>query len=149
MAADITFHLADMDIHPFHADEKKYAAWLQKVASSENKSIASITYIFCSDEYLLDINLRYLGHDYYTDIITFPYQEDMNIKSDMFISLERVKENAAEFNVSFDNELKRVMVHGLLHLMGYGDKTISDAKIMRSKEDEYLNIFDDNLLFYK
>jgi probable rRNA maturation factor len=147
MAADITFHLADIDNHPFNANEKKYAAWLEKVATSENKSIASITYVFCTDEYLLDINIRYLGHDYYTDIITFPYQEGMNIKSDMFISLERVKENAAEFNVSFENELKRVMVHGLLHLMGYGDKTVSDAEKMRSKEDEYLLFFDEAFSF--
>jgi probable rRNA maturation factor len=147
MAADITFHLADIDNHPFYANEKKYAAWLEKVANSENKSIASITYVFCTDEYLLDINIRYLGHDYYTDIITFPYQEGMNIKSDMFISLERVKENASEFNVSFENELKRVMVHGLLHLMGYGDKTVSDAEKMRSKEDEYLLFFDEAFSF--
>ena len=138
MNFDITFHLADLSEHPFAENEDKYINWLSNVAKSEHKTISSLTYIFCSDEYLLDINIKYLGHDYYTDIITFPYKEGNDIESDMYISIDRVKENAIEFGETFENELCRVMVHGLLHLIGYGDKNDDEIKIMRQKEEEYL-----------
>lgn len=138
MNFDITFHLADLSEHPFAENEDKYIKWLSNVTKSEYKTISSLTYIFCSDEYLLDINTKYLGHDYYTDIITFPYKEGNDIESDMYISIDRVKENAIEFGETFENELCRVMVHGLLHLIGYGDKNDDEIKIMRQKEEEYL-----------
>jgi rRNA maturation RNase YbeY len=141
MNFDITFHLADLSEHPFAENEDKYINWLSNVAKSEHKTISSLTYIFCSDEYLLDINIKYLGHDYYTDIITFPYKEGNDIESDMYISIDRVKENAIEFSETFENELCRVMVHGLLHLIGYGDKNDDEIKIMRQKEEEYLAFF--------
>lgn len=139
--AEITFHLEDIIEHPFPNYEKDYTAWLEKVAKAETKNISSLTYIFCSDEYILDINIKYLGHDYYTDIITFPYKEGDDIESDLYISLERVKENAEDFHVSFDEELRRVMVHGLLHLFGYSDKSKEDIRLMREKEDYYIAKF--------
>lgn len=138
MDVDITFHLADITEHPFVNNELRYIQWLSNVASAESTIIDSLTYIFCSDEYLLDINMKYLGHDYYTDIITFPYKEGQHLESDMYISIDRVKENAEEYNELFDTELRRVMVHGLLHLIGYGDKTDGEIQTMRQKEEEYL-----------
>lgn len=139
--AEISFHLADDVKHPFPDQENSFLSWLENVAKSESKSISSLTYIFCSDDYLLDINIKYLGHDYYTDIITFPYKEGDEVESDLYISLDRVKENAEYYNVSYDEELKRVMVHGLLHLFGYGDKSEEDIQMMREKEDFYITKF--------
>jgi probable rRNA maturation factor len=137
---DISFHTEDVD-HPFADKEEQYISWLLSVAKHENKTIENLTYIFCSDEYLLDINIKHLGHDYYTDIITFPYKEGDTIQSDMYISTERVADNAQEYGETFDDELRRVMVHGLLHLMGYGDKRKEDVAVMRDKEDEYMGKF--------
>lgn len=139
---EISYHLADIETLPLQGLEQKYTQWLQKVASDENATIQNLTYIFCSDEYLLNMNIKYLAHDYYTDIITFPYQEGKVIEADLYISVDRVAENAGEFRVDFRNELNRVMVHGLLHLLGYKDKTTEDVTIMRSKEDYYLTSFD-------
>lgn len=139
--AEISFHLADDVQHPFLTQEADFKSWLINVAKSESKSISSLTYVFCSDDYLLDINIKYLGHDYYTDIITFPYKEGDEVESDLYISLDRVKENAEDFNVSYDEELKRVMVHGLLHLLGYSDKSDDDIRMMREKEDYYITKF--------
>lgn len=141
MVDDITFHLADIVAHPFPGNENQYIEWLSAVVKSEHKTISSLTYIFCSDDYLLDINIKYLGHDYYTDIITFPYKEVSDLESDMYISIDRVKENAEEYNEIFETELRRVMVHGLLHLLGYGDKTDIEIQTMRQKEEEYLRLF--------
>ena len=114
--------------------------WLSELANENNSSIEELNYIFCSDEYLLKINQEYLDHDTYTDIITFDHREDENeaIQSDIFISIDRVKENAQINGVSFDNELSRVMAHGLLHLLGYGDKTEEEIKEMRNAENEAL-----------
>ncbi len=139
---EISYHLADIETLPLQGLEQKYTQWLQKVASDENATIQNLTYIFCSDEYLLNMNIKYLAHDYYTDIITFPYQEGKVIEADLYISVDRVAENAGEFRVDFRNELNRVMVHGLLHLLGYKDKTTEDVTIMRSKEDFYLTSFE-------
>lgn len=139
---EISYHLADIETLPLQGLEQKYTQWLQKVASDENATIQNLAYIFCSDEYLLNMNIKYLAHDYYTDIITFPYQEGKVIEADLYISVDRVAENAGEFRVDFRNELNRVMVHGLLHLLGYKDKTTEDVTIMRSKEDYYLTSFD-------
>jgi probable rRNA maturation factor len=106
---------------------------------NEGKIVNEINFIFCSDDYLIKINKEYLSHDFYTDIITFPLNTEQEaVKADIFISIERVKENANTLNLYFKDELHRVMIHGVLHLCGYGDKTKSQKKMMRLKEDEYL-----------
>ena len=115
----------------------RIAEWLREVGKEEQKEIAILNYIFCSDEYLLDINRKYLQHDYYTDIISFPLKEEP-VEGDIFISVDRVRENAKEFNSSFDMELMRVMVHGLLHFLGYDDHNDDDIRRIRRKEDHYL-----------
>lgn len=114
--------------------------WLRTVAESEMKRIGDIAIIFCSDGYLLDVNRKYLGHDYFTDIITFDYCEGERLSGDLFISVDSVRENAIEYGTEFGNELNRVMVHGLLHLIGYDDHTEEDVKTMREKENQYLEI---------
>ncbi len=101
---------------------------------------AGIAIILCSDEYLLDINKKFLSHDYYTDIITFDYTEGKRISGELYISIDRVKENAKQLGVSFPNELHRVMIHGVLHLCGYKDKTRKDREMMRTKEDQKLKM---------
>jgi len=115
--------------------------WLQAVAKSEKKSIGDLTYIFTGDDYLHDLNKKYLHHNTLTDIITFDYSEDGILNGDIFISIERVKENALKFKATFKEELYRVMVHGLLHLAGYTDKTKAAKAIMRKKENEALVAF--------
>lgn len=114
--------------------------WLKMVAESEIKKLGNISYIFCSDANILDVNIKYLGHDYYTDIITFDYTEGNTISGDLFISIDSVKENAELYSASFEDELDRVMVHGVLHLIGYDDHTEEDIKTMRAKEDYYINL---------
>ena len=114
--------------------------WLRLVAESEIKRIGDISIIFCSDNYILDINQRYLQHDYFTDIITFDYCEGDKLSGDLFISIDSVKENAMEYGSEFSDELNRVIVHGILHLIGYDDHTEEDVKVMRSKEDYYLSL---------
>ena len=122
-------------------NEDAISNWISNVIRSENKKEGEINYIFCDDEYLLQINQEHLQHDYYTDIISFDYTVGNEINGDLFISVDRVKENAQDFNVSFDNELKRVIVHGVLHYCGYKDKSEVDELLMRSKEDEKLAMF--------
>lgn len=114
-----------------------FILWLSKVCDLEQKSIKEINIIFCSDEYLLAMNKEYLSHDYYTDIITFDYYTEA-ITGDLFISIDRVRENALMNNVSFDNELRRVIAHGVLHLLGYGDKSEEESILMRKKENAAL-----------
>lgn len=118
-----------------------YKNWLQRVISSEDKRLGEISYIFCDDEYLLDINQRFLDHDTYTDIISFDDSTGNLLNGDIYISTERVKENAAEFNEDFYTELKRVIVHGILHYCGYKDKSKEDAALMRRKESEKIKLF--------
>lgn len=113
--------------------------WLRSVAESESKKIGDLNVIFCSDPYILDVNIKYLGHDYYTDIITFDYVEGDVLSGDLFISVDTVRDNAAFYGAEFPVELKRVMVHGLLHLIGYDDHTPDEQKQMRAKEDYYLS----------
>lgn len=115
-------------------------AWLRKVAVLENRRIGALNIIFCSDPYLLTINRRYLGHNYYTDIITFDYCEGNVLSGDLFISVDTVRANAAGYGASFEDELRRVMVHGLLHLVGYDDHTPDQQQLMRRKEDESLDL---------
>ncbi len=121
--------------------EETYQEWLQAIATSEEHHIAELNYIFCNDTYLHKINVEYLNHDTYTDIISFDYTENDEVAGDIFISVERVRENAYTFKVSFHNELLRVMAHGLLHLCGYGDKTTEEETLMRSKEEEKIKMF--------
>lgn len=112
--------------------------WLKFTAESEIKRIGQVNIIFCSDNYILDINQKYLQHDYFTDIITFDYCEGKTLSGDLFISVDTVRENALFYGTEFDDELNRVIVHGLLHLIGYDDHSEEDQKTMRSKEDYYL-----------
>ena len=122
-------------------NESVIADWLSKVIISENKKEGDINYIFCDDDYLLEINQQYLDHDTLTDIISFDYSVGNELHGDIFISIDRVRENALEFNVSFEDELNRVMVHGVLHYCGFKDKTEEDEKVMRIKEDEKIKMF--------
>lgn len=121
------------------------SSWLKTVAGSEMKKLGDINIIFCSDNYILDVNMKYLKHDYFTDIITFDYCEGNLLSGDLFISVDSVKENSIFYNTEFERELNRVMVHGLLHLIGYDDHSDSDIVTMRAKEDYYLQMRD-NLL---
>jgi rRNA maturation RNase YbeY len=114
--------------------------WLKMVAGSEMRRIGAINIIFCSDNYILDVNMRYLQHDYFTDIITFDYCEKDILSGDLFISIDSVRENALFYGVPFADELDRVMVHGLLHLIGYDDHTEEQIREMRAKEDYYLQM---------
>ena len=114
--------------------------WLRFVAEAEAKRIGDVNIIFCSDPYIQDVNINYLGHDYYTDIITFDYVEGNVLSGDLFISIDSVRENASFYGAEFPTELRRVMVHGLLHLIGYDDHTPEEQKEMRSKEDYYLSL---------
>jgi len=122
-------------------DEAAYEKWLHEVIISEDKKEGDINYIFCDDEYLLQMNIQYLDHDTLTDIISFDYTVGNEIAGDIFISVERVKENAMDFDVFFDEEIKRVMAHGILHFCGYQDKSTRDEELMRSKEEEKINMF--------
>ncbi len=128
------------DIHFVLKDKLVNNRWLKLVAGSEIRSIGDVNIIFCSDKYILDVNLRYLHHDYYTDIITFDYCEGKKLSGDLFISIDTVRENALEYGVEFDDELHRVMVHGLLHLIGYDDHTPEEENIIHEKEDYYLKL---------
>ena len=122
-------------------NEVAISRWIANVILSENKKEGEINYIFCDDEYLLQINQEHLDHDTLTDIISFDYCVGNELHGDIFISIERVRENALDFNVSFTEELKRVMVHGVLHYCGYKDKTENDEKLMRQKEEEKMTMF--------
>jgi len=126
------------DIERFPVNLPKIKKWIKTTISDEVKKTGDISFIFCSDDYLLSINRQYLEHDYYTDIITFDYVEGDVISGDIFISTDRIKENAVLFKVSFQEELNRIMIHGILHLIGYKDKEDIDKATMTSKEDFYL-----------
>ena len=122
-------------------NEEAIASWLSAVIISEKKKEGEISFIFCDDEYLHKINLEYLNHDTLTDVISFDYTMGNEISGDVFISVERVKDNAGDFNVSFEDELKRVLVHGILHYCGYKDKGEAEELLMRTKEDEKIGLF--------
>ncbi|WP_369765916.1 rRNA maturation RNase YbeY [Flavobacterium sp. WC2429] len=122
-------------------NEEAIASWLSAVIISEGKKEGEINYIFCDDEYLHKINVEYLDHDTLTDIISFDYTMGNEISGDVFISVERVQDNAVDFNVAFEEELKRVLVHGVLHYCGYKDKGEDNERLMRSKEDEKIAMF--------
>lgn len=116
--------------------------WIEQLISTEEKKIGNINYIFCDDEYLLKVNQDFLNHDYYTDVITFDYVKGKTISGDIFISITRIKENAITLSDNdFERELIRVLAHGVLHLCGYKDKSEGDQKIMRAKENFYIDRF--------
>lgn len=122
-------------------NESIYEDWISRIVYSEGFELGEINYIFCDDEYLHKINVEYLNHDTLTDIISFDYSVGNILQGDIFISTERVADNAKDFNVIFDDELKRVMSHGVLHYCGYKDKSAADEALMRSKEDEKIAMF--------
>lgn len=133
----ITMHNEDVPMPEGLPDLETLTAWITAMASSENVPMGDLNYIFCSDEYLLEMNKKYLEHDYYTDVITFPMAENA-VYGDVFISTERVVDNAKNLGVTARQELLRVMIHGALHLAGYGDKTPEEDAKMREKENYYL-----------
>lgn len=133
----VLFHNTDVKFKPTEAKQLKQ--WVTDVIHAEGFTTGTINYIFCSDEYLLQVNKDHLDHDYYTDIITFDMSDDEDtVSSDLFISIDRVKDNAIQLNVSFEEELHRVMIHGILHLVGYNDKTEEEQKEMRLTENQYI-----------
>lgn len=120
-------------------NENQFSDWISKTIKEENCKEGEINYIFCSDQYLHKINVEFLNHDTFTDIISFDYSVGKELHGDIYISVDRVKENAKAFNVKFEDELARVMIHGILHYCGYKDKTEEDKNQMRSREDHYLS----------
>lgn len=139
MPSNIFFHTLSLSFNL--ENENQYSDWLNTLCSHENKSIQTLNYVFCTDEELLEYNREYLDHDYYTDIISFPMNNDP-IEGDIMISIDRVKDNATTYSVDFTTELKRVMAHGLLHFLGYDDHQEDDIKLMRQKEKEAIELFD-------
>ena len=136
----ISYHFEETDFRFRHKTLTR--KWLTLVAESEIRRIGDIAVIFCSDNYILDINRRFLGHDYFTDIITFDYCEGDRLSGDLFISVDSVRENAHEYGTEFEDELNRVIVHGVLHLIGYDDHTEEDIAMMREKENYYLSLLE-------
>ena len=122
-------------------NEAQYEDWISRIIESEGFDEGEINYIFCDDDYLHKINVEYLDHDTLTDIISFDYTVGNLIQGDIFVSVERVQDNATDFNVSFEEELKRVLSHGVLHYCGYKDKSPEDEALMRSKEEEKMQMF--------
>jgi rRNA maturation RNase YbeY len=134
-------HFFEEDIEFSITNKLKIKKWIKELALNEGFEIDTLNYIFCSDQYLLSRNIEFLNHDTLTDIITFDYSENQNvIVGDIFISIERVKENAIKFNTDFYSELCRVIIHGVLHLCGYKDKTVAQKTQMREKENQALAI---------
>ncbi len=131
--SDVDFVLKDADLM------KK---WISRIVKSYGKNLGRVNYLFCSDEYVYDANVKFLGHDTYTDIITFDYVEGNLISGDIMISVDRVVENARTMAIPYERELHRVIIHGVLHLLGFKDKTDADAAVMRQKEDESLVVLD-------
>lgn len=121
-------------------EKNKLKQWIKSIAEKEKCIVGTINYVFCTDDELLEINIKHLNHNTYTDIITFDYTESKTINSDIFISIDRVSENAKKFEVDFETELHRVMIHGVLHLCGYKDKSKKDAELMRKKENSSLKL---------
>ena len=138
MKGSINFFSEDVDFSLIN--ESSLQSWILLSIEKEALVCGDLSFIFSSDDHILNINKDYLNHDYYTDIITFDYREDQIISGDIFISIDRVKENASTLSLPFTDELHRVMIHGVLHIMGYKDKTPEEESLMRSKEDFYLSL---------
>ena len=122
-------------------ERKKTSLWIKSVIDRHKRTLGTLTYVFCSDAEVLNMNKRYLNHDYYTDIITFDYSEGDVLSGDLFISLDTVRSNSEKFKTDYDEELRRVMIHGLLHLCGYNDKDRKQIKTMREEENAALQIW--------
>jgi probable rRNA maturation factor len=135
---EIYLHLEDVSVDL--PDQEKLVSVIKQMATEENAPLRELNYVFCSDDYLLEMNRTHLQHDYYTDVITFAHLEQ-TICGDIYISTTRVTENAQNAKVPFEHELLRVMLHGALHLAGFGDKTDDEKTLMRSKEDQYLSLW--------
>jgi len=131
----IRYHIEDIQFKLLH--KRILTSWIKR-SIQEKMDLGELNFIFCSDDYLLNINKQYLNHNYYTDVITFDYCNQNILSGDIFISLDTVRENSIEYNVSFDNELYRVMIHGVLHLLGFDDKSNEDKVQMKNAEDEAL-----------
>lgn len=136
-AGEVHYHYEDVEFRL--PDSQRLSGWIMDIVQNEGQTLDVVNYIFCSDEYLHRINLQYLNHDTYTDIITFPLS-DTYIESDIFISIDRVIDNALLHNATFEEELRRVIIHGILHLCGYADKTPEDQALMTTKENEALSL---------
>lgn len=137
-SGEISFN--DVDIKTSLRNRKLIKDWITKTIKKEGFKLGELSYNFCTDEELLRVNIEHLNHDFYTDIITFELNEDRHIIGDIYISIDRVKDNAKQNKTSYTNELMRVLIHGVLHLCGYKDKTKKDAALMREKEDYYLSL---------
>jgi len=138
--SNVFFHYADRQLNM--PEKRKIQAFIENIFKKERKSLHRIDYIFCSDEYLLNINKTYLQHDYYTDIITFELSDTGETEAEIYISMDRVKDNAAQFNEPYYKEIRRVIFHGALHLCGYKDKSTAETILMRKMEDKYLALFE-------
>ncbi len=136
--ASINFFSEEIDFQLQKPTKIKH--WIKSVIQAEGRNLESINFIFCSDEYLLSKNIEYLNHNTLTDIITFDTSESESIEGDIFISIDRVTDNAEKLNIPFRDELDRVLIHGVLHLIGYGDKGGEQKELMRKKEDSYLSL---------
>lgn len=137
--ADIFFFTEEIDFEL--PNQQTHSSWIDQAIQQEAYHLEGLNYIFCSDDYLLGVNQEYLNHDYYTDIITFDNsQEETTVEGDLFISIDRVRDNASQMGKDFNEELRRVMIHGVLHLMGYKDKTEAEERTMREKENAYLSL---------
>lgn len=134
----INFTVKKIDMPEFN--QEKIKAWIIEVANRHDKKVGDLTYVFCDDEKILEVNRQFLQHDYYTDIITFDYSNKRRISGDMFISLDTVKSNAELFNKSFEEEFMRVIIHGVLHLCGINDKGEGEREIMERHENEALDL---------
>ena len=140
----IHFFNEEVSLKLFHLSRLK--SWVKATCTKECKDLGEINFIFCSDDYLLKLNHEFLKHSTYTDIITFDYSDIESVSGDIFISIDRVYENAKKFKVPLDQELLRVVIHGILHLIGYSDKSKSKKFIMRKKEDEYLSLWNETIV---
>lgn len=140
---EISFHTQEVEMPTI--DEELLSQWIEKVAAIHNKKVGEIAYIFCSDEVILETNKQYLQHDYYTDIITFDYTLEDTISGDLFIGVETVASNAKKYQVSFKNELHRVLIHGILHLCDIDDKTPEQRETMEQEENKALLLIKDYL----
>ena len=135
------FHAEDVSLPKL--DFIELEKWIKSTIAEEGKKDGDVNIIFCSDKYLLEVNTKYLSHDYYTDIITFDYSDEETVSGDIFISIDRVGENSKNFSVNIENEFNRICIHGILHLLGYKDKSPAEKQIMTNKENEYLLKFDE------
>lgn len=137
----MAIYFSSENIHFDLKGKMRVKRWITDIIKAQGKKVGDISYLFCDDAYLIEVNRSYLNHDTYTDIITFDYVEDNLISGDIMISVERVKENAQLFSSTFDQELHRVIIHGILHLLGQGDKTAPEAAQMRKKEEAALAVW--------